>query len=100
MATGGMLLKDLPDAKRAELGIGQDQLALFAQHVGEYGEHAAAKKAGFKKEDVLVEVDGISTRMTESELIGHLLAKYQPGAKVKTKVLRGSEKMEMEFPIQ
>ncbi len=100
MATGGMLLKDLPDARRAELGLGQDQLALFAQHVGEYGEHAAAKKAGFKKEDVLLEVDGISQRMSESELIGHLLAKYPPGAQVKTKVLRGAEKLDLQFPIQ
>jgi serine protease Do len=100
MSTGGMLLKDLSDAKRSERGISKDQMALFAEHVGEYGIHAAAKKAGFKKEDVLVEVDGISKRMSESELIGHLLAKYQAGAKVKAKVLRESEKMEMEFPMQ
>jgi hypothetical protein len=100
MATGGMLLKDLPDAQRAERGIANDQMALIAEHVGEYGKHAAAKKAGFKKEDVLLEVDGISRRTSESELIGHLLAKYQPGQKVKTRVLRGNEKMELEFPIQ
>jgi serine protease Do len=100
MATGGILLKDLSDEKRAERGISTDQMALFAEHVGEYGIHAAAKKAGFKKEDVLVEVDGISKRMTEGELIGHLLAKYQPGEKVKTKVLRGSEKVNLEFPMQ
>ena len=100
MATGGILLKDLSDEKRTERGFAMDQMALFAQHVGEYGIHAAAKKAGFKKEDILVEVDGISKRTSESELIGHLLAKYQPGAKVKAKVLRGSEKLELEFPIQ
>lgn len=100
MSTGGMLLKDLNDEKRNERGIARDQMALFAEHVGEYGTHAAAKKAGFKKEDVLVEVDGISKRTSESELIGHLLAKYQPGAKVKAKVLRGDEKLELEFPIQ
>ena len=100
MSTGGMLLKDLSDEERTERGIAKDQMALFAEHVGEYGTHAAAKKAGFKKEDVLVEVDGISKRTSESELIGHLLAKYEPGAKVKAKVLRGSEKLELEFPIQ
>lgn len=100
MATGGMLLKDLPEDKRAERDISEDQLALLAEHVGEYGEHAAAKKAGFRKEDVLVEVDGITRRMSESELIGHLLAKYQPGAKVKATVLRGNEQLKLEFPIQ
>ena len=100
MATGGMLLKDLSDTKRTERGLAKDQLALFAEHVGEYGIHAAAKKVGFKKEDVLVEVDGISKRITEGELIGHLLAKYQPGEKVKAKVLRGSERLDLEFPMQ
>jgi serine protease Do len=100
MSTGGMLLKDLSDAKRSERGLAREQMALVAEHVGEYGTHAAAKKAGFKKEDVLVEVDGISTRTNESELIGHLLANYQPGQKVKAKVLRGKEKLELEFPIQ
>jgi serine protease Do len=100
MATGGMLLIDLPDAKRAERGLANDQLALFAEHVGEYGIHAAAKKAGFKKEDVLVEVDGISKRITESELIGHLLAKYQKGENIKARVLRGNEKFDLEFSMQ
>jgi hypothetical protein len=100
MATGGMLLKDLPDHERTTRGIAKDQLALFAEHVGEYGEHAAAKKAGFRKEDVLVEVDGIASRMNESELIGHLLAKYQPGAKVKATVMRAGQRLHLEFPIQ
>jgi hypothetical protein len=100
MATGGMLLKDLPDDKRSARSIHKDHLALIAEHVGEYGNHAVAKRAGFKKEDVLIEVDGISRRMGESELIGILLAKYQPGAKVKAKVLRGTEKLELEFPVQ
>jgi serine protease Do len=100
MATGGMLLKDLPDAKRTERGLAGNQMALFAEHVGEYGVHAAAKKAGFKKEDLLVEVDGISKRMNEGELIGHLLATHQSGTKVKAKVLRGGEKLDLEFPMQ
>jgi hypothetical protein len=100
MATGGMLLKDLSDEKRIERGLDRNQMALHAEHVGEYGNHAAAKKAGFKKEDVLIEVDGISKRMTESELIGQLLEKHQPGEKVKATVLRGTERLAMEFPLQ
>ena len=100
MATGGILLKELSDAEHSEHGLAKDQMGLIAEHVGEYGIHAAAKKAGFKKKDILIEVDGISKRMTEGELIGHLLAKYQPGAKVKAKVLRGSEKLDLEFPMQ
>jgi S1-C subfamily serine protease len=100
MATGGMLLKDLPDEDRAKNNLSKDQLALFAEHVGEYGEHAAAKKAGFRKGDILVEIDGISNRITESALIGHLLAKHSPGTKLKARVLRGNAHIELLLPMQ
>lgn len=100
MATGGMLLKDISDEKRIERGLGRDQMALFAEHVGEYGNHAAAKNAGFRKEDIIIEIDGISKRITESELIGRLLEKHQPGEKVKATVLRGTERLALEFPLQ
>ncbi|MGZ8939005.1 MAG: Trx7/PDZ domain-containing (seleno)protein [Limisphaerales bacterium] len=100
MATGGMLLKDLSDEDRAKRGLTTGQLALRAEHVGEYGNHAAAKKAGFKKEDVLVSVDGITGRITESQLIGRLLETKAPGEQVKATVLRGNEKLELKFPIQ
>jgi hypothetical protein len=100
MATGGMLLKDLPDQEREQRGLSPSQLALHAEHVGEYGEHAAAKKAGFRKNDVLVEVDGISERMTESELIGHLIGKKAPGDKIKARVLRDGRTLDLAFPIQ
>jgi serine protease Do len=100
MATGGMLLKDLSDEDRAKRGLSKHQLALRAEHVGEYGEHAAAKKAGFKKEDVLLELDGISERLSESQLIGRLLEKHIPGEKLKATVLRGEQKLELLLPIQ
>ena len=100
MATGGMLLKDLSDEDRAKRGLSKQQLALRAEHVGEYGEHAAAKKAGFKKEDVLLELDGISERLTESQLIGRLLQKHSPGEKLKAAVLRGEQKLNLLLPIQ
>jgi hypothetical protein len=100
MALGGLLLEDLSDGERNRRGLRKDQLALFAKHVGEYGEHAAAKKAGFQKEDVVVEIAGLSTRHSESELIGHLLRDYQPGATVKATVLRGDQRLELTLPMQ
>ena len=99
MATGGMLLKDLSDEDRAQRGLTTKQLALRAEHVGEYGNHAAAKKAGFRKEDVLIAVDGIDERLSESQLIGRLIAK-SPGEKVQATVLRGQKKIQLQFPIQ
>src|SRR5687768_10263557 len=100
MATGGILLKDLSNEERSKRGLPQDQLALRAEHVGEYGEHAGAKKAGFKKEDVIIELDGSKERVTESQLIGRLLEKNSPGQKLKATVLRGEQKIELLLPIQ
>jgi S1-C subfamily serine protease len=100
MALGGILLEDLSDEERSKRGLRKDQLALFAKHVGEGNEHGAAKNAGFRKEDVLVEIAGSTVRVSESELIGRLLKSHQPGDKLKTVVLRGSERIELLLPIQ
>ena len=100
MALGGLLLEELPNEQREQRGLKKDQLALFAKHVGEYGEHAAAKKAGFKKDDVIIEIAGSSARESEGELIGRLLKDYQPGSSVKATVLRGSERVELTLPMQ
>lgn len=100
MALGGMFLEDLTDNERAARKISGDQLALRAKHVGEYGNHALAKKAGFKKEDVIVEIDGISSRISESELIGRLLQKHSPGDPIKATVVRGDERLTFSFRMQ
>lgn len=100
MALGGLLLEDLPDADRKSLGFANDTLALRVKHVGEYNEHAAAKKAGFLKEDVFVAVNAATNRLSESELIGTLLARFQPGDLVKVTVQRGTERVLLQLPIQ
>ena len=65
MAGGGLLLVDLTDEERSQRGLGKAEMALLLKHVGEYGKHAAAKKAGFQKDDVLVALDGASDRSEE-----------------------------------
>ena len=100
MALGGMVLEDLADEERAKRGVAKEKLALFAKGVGKFGKHAAAKNAGFEQNDVIVEIDGVTNRITEGELIGHLLAKHQPGEKVKATVLRGERRVELSLPMQ
>jgi serine protease Do len=100
MALGGLLLEDLPEEARAQRKIDKGSMALLVKHAGEYGIHAAAKKAGFQKDDVLVTVDGIDHEITESELIGRLLLKHAPGDKVKAVALRGTERVDLMLPIQ
>ena len=100
MATGGMVLEELPDEDRTQRGIEKDKLALYVKGVGKFGKHAAAKNAGVNAEDVLVEIAGVSNRMTEGELIGHLLTRHQAGEVVSATVLRGQKRVEIKLPMQ
>lgn len=100
MAFGGMVLTDLTDEERSARGLAKDKLALFVKGLGQYGKHAAAKNAGFQKEDVLLELGGQSARITEGELIGQLLQKTRPGEKLKATVLRGDKRVELMLPMQ
>jgi serine protease Do len=100
MALGGMILEDLADEDRAKLGIAKDRMALRAKGVGAFGKHAAAKNAGFVKDDVITELDGSSARITESGVIGKLMKDHKAGERVKTTVLRGDKRVELMLPIQ
>jgi len=100
MATGGLVLEDLGDEERQRRNFPIGQLALLVKYVGEYGTHAAAKKAGFQKQDVIVEIDGLSRRLSEGELIGHLLRHHQPGGQVRTIVVRDTARVDLSLPIQ
>lgn len=100
MAFGGMKMEDLDNEQRQARGLTPDQMALLITHVGQYGEHAAAKKAGFKLDDVLIEVDTLQTRTTEGTLIGHLLQKHRPGDKVDAVVLRAGKRLQLKLPQQ
>lgn len=100
MATGGMVLEDLADEERTKRGLAKNSMALFVKGLGQYGKHAAAKNAGFQKDDVILQLAGVSTRITEGELIGYLLQKHPMGDRVKATVLRGGQRVELNLPMQ
>jgi hypothetical protein len=99
MATGGLKLDPLPVDEAAQRGL-KGKMALIVTHLGAQGKHGAAKNAGFQKGDVLVEVEGKSQPLTESELIGQILEKTKPGVQVKTVVLRGTQRVPLAMPVQ
>ena len=66
----------------------------------QYNKHAAAKNAGFQKDDVLLELNGKSARITEGELIGQILQTTKPGEKLKATVLRGDKRVDLLLPMQ
>lgn len=100
MAFGGMKMDDIPDEERATLGLPNDQMALRIMHVGQFGQHAMAKKAGFQKDDILVQVGDMTGRQTESVLIGRLLQDHLPGENLPAVVLRAGKNVELKLPQQ
>ena len=103
MTTGGMRLDDLPAADRRATGLGDDVLALRARYVpdkaGTTG-HGAARGAGFQKGDILIEVDGQSHRLTESQWMTWLINAKKVGDRIKVAVLRDGKRLEFELPMQ
>jgi len=100
MATGGMSLVDLTDEERRQRGLDAKGLALWVKGLGQYGKHAAAKKAGFQKEDVLIEIGGMKQRMTEGRMLAHMLQEHIIGENVPVTVLRGDKRVELKLPMQ
>jgi serine protease Do len=100
MAAGGLVLDELTAEERTNAKLSDKVLALRVKHVGQYGEHAAAKRAGFKEDDILVTVAGDSARLTENDLLARLVQTRMPGEKVAMTVLRAGERVELELPMQ
>jgi serine protease Do len=100
MGLGGLLLESLPAADRKSAGLEDNALALRVRHVGQYGEHAVAMRAGFKQGDVVVAFDGKSTPMSETDLLAVAVQKRMPGEKVPVTVLRGGKRIEMQLALQ
>jgi hypothetical protein len=103
MTTGGMRLDDLPAADRRAAGLADNVLALRARYVpdkaGTTG-HGAARGAGFQKGDILIELDGRSERLTESQWMTRLVNAKKVGDRIKVALLRDGKRLEFELPIQ
>lgn len=106
MATGGMVLEDLPDAERRAKGLDLDATALRVKYLGEYGKHAAAKRAGFRKDDILLSLRSDSGdaapggRVSEGGLIAWVLQRHAAGTSLRARVLRGNQTVDLVLPVQ
>lgn len=100
MTLGGLVLESISEEARRELKLPADHLALRVKHVGQYGNHAVAKQAGFQKDDVVVAVAGDSSPLTETGLIARLLQKHRPADQVEFRVRRGSQELTISLKQQ
>lgn len=100
MAFGGMVLKELTDAQRTEAKIPEDSMALKIMHVGQYGKHAVAKRAGFQSGDIIISYDRHKERMSESQVLAYALQHKRSGDEVAVTVLRNGEEKVLKFALQ
>ncbi len=100
MTTGGMVLRNVSDEDRLQLGLSDDSMALRVKHVGQYGAHTVAKKAGFKPGDIVVKFGDRSDLKSETELIVYGLETFHPGDVVQVTVRRDEKNLEFELLTQ
>ena len=100
MGAGGLLLEELPSEERRRLGLSDDKVALRAKHVGQYGDHARAKRAGFKKGDIIVAVDGRTDPMSETDFLAYTVQEKLPGDRLELTVVRGKERKSFSFDVK
>ena len=100
MGLGGLWLEELTGEQRAGSKLPGDVMALRVRHVGEYGEHAVAKRAGFLKGDILVSFDGQTGKMSETDLLAYTMQRKRPGDEVDVTVLRNGKRETLRFAMQ
>ncbi len=99
MALGGLKLESLPPARQSRLGL-NGKLALRVEHVGQYGDHAVAKKAGFRKGDLITALDGNSKPMNESQLMVFAVQNHQAGDSIPVTIRRGDRELTLQLKLQ
>jgi serine protease Do len=70
------------------------------KYVGQYGDHAVAKRAGFRNGDIIVEVPGLRGRSSETDYLARILASKMRGDSVLIGVLRRGRRMELRLRLQ
>lgn len=100
IATGGLLFEQLDAGERSKLDLADDKMALRVKHVGQYGPHAAAKRAGFMKGDIVIEYDGHDDLMSDGDVLFHGANHHRAGDRVAVTILRHGQQKTLQLPIQ
>jgi hypothetical protein len=100
MATGGLLLEAIPDHERTRNQISDGSMALEVKHVGQHGAHATGKNAGFRKGDIVVQFDGRTDLLSETDVLRYGTTERKPGVAVQVVVLREGNRETLQLPMQ
>lgn len=96
---GGLYLKALDADGRESLRVEDNAMALRAQHVGEFAPHDRAKRAGFRKGDVVVAFDGRKDFLRETDLLAYALELAKVGKQVEVDIVRDGQKVRLTLPV-
>ncbi|MCH9655426.1 MAG: PDZ domain-containing protein [Planctomycetes bacterium] len=101
MVLGGAVLEQANPAQRKNAGItAENKMALRIRRLGQYGAHAAAKKAGFKTGDVIISFDGKNELLRETDILAYGVNALKPGQTTDVTVVRGQKQMHLKLPRQ
>ncbi|MCA9220908.1 MAG: PDZ domain-containing protein, partial [Planctomycetales bacterium] len=100
MTTGGMLLEEANAEQRQTAGVAAGEMALHVKHLGQYGAHAAAKKAGVQKDDILIAFDGRTDLVREADVFRQGMWEHKPGHSVPITVSRNGKQIRLQLPMQ
>ncbi|MBC8352149.1 MAG: PDZ domain-containing protein [Planctomycetes bacterium] len=100
MTTGGILLEPATPEQRQAAGVAEGEMALHAKHVGQYGAHAAAKRAGVKNGDILIAFDGRNDLIREADIFRHGMQDLKPGQRVPITISRAGKRIQLQLPMQ
>ncbi|MCA9158083.1 MAG: PDZ domain-containing protein [Planctomycetales bacterium] len=99
IATGGLSLKTLADNEKQALGL-EGAMALRITHVGQYNKHAAAKRAGFQVDDILISYDGRTDLRREADVFAYVGRNLKHGDVIDVEILRDGKRRQLTLPIQ
>lgn len=104
LGLGSVSLRPVSATDRGKLGVEPDHLALEVGRSrgrgrrGEAGGQPAA--GGLEAGDILVAFDGLTTAMTEMDVLAHCVQKRKAGDEVPATVIRAGSKVELQLRLR
>ena len=100
LAIPGFGFFEADPAQRRQLGLDDDAIAVKVAHVARgKNDSKAARRAGLRKGDVIVGIDGQSKGMKVSEVLAYMLQKKGPGQRVALTVRRGGQTQKVTLTL-
>lgn len=90
MLRPGLKLAELGDAERRAAGTPEGSLARRIERLLRW---SPSRQSGFKRDDIIVEVDGKRDAMSESQFLAYLRQNYKKGARVMVVLRRGAQRV-------